>query len=84
MLDAVFRALGQAFPSAGGRHCVSLQIRIISPPPGEAPANIRAAWVGCVLPLFATTDDPRVGGRQEGVLSRQPGTKRGTKRGRDS
>jgi hypothetical protein len=61
-----------AFPSAVGRHCVSLRIRIVSPPPGEAPANIRAAWVGCVLPLFATTDDPSVDGLQEGVLSRQP------------
>lgn len=27
------------------------QIRIIKPPPGEAPAEIRAAWVGIILPL---------------------------------
>jgi hypothetical protein len=53
------------------REGVSLRIRILSPPPGEAPADIRAAWVGCVLPLFATTDDPRVNRQTKGVLSRR-------------
>jgi hypothetical protein len=51
------------------REGVSLRIRIVSVPPGEAPEKIRAAWVGCVLPLFATTDDPRVGKQLKGVLS---------------
>src|SRR5262249_24823694 len=50
---------------------VALRIRIVSVPPGEPPAEIRAAWVGCVLPLFATTDDPRVSREGKGVLSRQ-------------
>jgi hypothetical protein len=30
---------------------VYLKIRIISTPPGEAPEDIRKAWVGLVLPL---------------------------------
>jgi hypothetical protein len=47
----------------------SLRFRIIAPPPGEAPAEIRAAWVGCVLPVFATTDDSRVSQKMKGVLS---------------
>jgi hypothetical protein len=51
------------------RESVALQIRIIAPPPGEAPDRIRAAWVGCVLPLFATTDDPKVGKKGTGVVS---------------
>jgi hypothetical protein len=51
------------------RQGVALRIRILTPPPGEAPPHIRAAWVGCVLPLFATTDDPRVGQRAKGILS---------------
>jgi hypothetical protein len=53
------------------RNGVGLRIRIVAPPPGEAPANVRAAWVGCVLPLFATTDDPRVGKQGKGVLTRR-------------
>ena len=53
------------------REGVALRIRIISVPPGEPPAHIRAAWVGCVLPVFATTDDPKVGPRRRGVLSRK-------------
>ncbi len=48
---------------------VAQQIRIVSPPPGDPPAKIRAAWVGCVLPLFAPTDDERVGPRSVGVVS---------------
>jgi hypothetical protein len=51
------------------RQCVSLRIRILTPPPGEAPTHIRAAWVGCVLPLHATTDDPKVSRQTKGVLS---------------
>jgi hypothetical protein len=53
------------------RHGVSLRIRILAASPGEAPAEIRAAWIGCVLPVFATTDDPRVGRQMKGVLSGQ-------------
>jgi hypothetical protein len=53
------------------RQGVSLRIRILSPPPGEAPAHIRAAWVGCVLPVYATTDDPKISRHQKGVISRQ-------------
>jgi hypothetical protein len=49
----------------------ALRIRIVSPPPGEAPPHIREAWVGCVLPLFASTDDPRVKKQGKGVLSRR-------------
>jgi hypothetical protein len=45
--------------------------QITSLPPGEAPAEIQAAWIGCVMPLFALADDPRV--RQvRGVLTGQP------------
>jgi hypothetical protein len=51
------------------REGVALRFRIRSVPPGEPPADIRAAWVGCVLPLFGTTDDPRVGRQRKGVLS---------------
>ena len=29
-----------------------MNIRIISVPPGEAPAEVRAAWVGLVLPVI--------------------------------
>jgi hypothetical protein len=54
-----------AFPT------VTRWIRILSAPPGEAPADVRAAWVGCVLPLFATSGDPRVGRQPRGVLSGQ-------------
>ncbi len=46
-------------------------VRITSPPPGEAPAHIQAAWVGCLLPLFAMSDDRRVSGVRRGVLTRQ-------------
>jgi hypothetical protein len=53
------------------RECTALQIRLIAPPPSEAPDEIRAAWVGCVVPLFATTDDPRVSKQAKSVLSRQ-------------
>jgi hypothetical protein len=52
------------------RECIGQRIRIVSVPPGEPPAEIRAAWVGCVLPLFATADDPKVGKKMKGVLTR--------------
>ena len=35
-----------------------MQIRIISTPPGEAPEQIRAAWVGLTLPLVLRTPSP--------------------------
>jgi hypothetical protein len=54
------------------REGVAQHFRIVAPPPGEAPAEIRAAWVGCVLPLFASSDDSRVGKKPKGVLSRRP------------
>jgi hypothetical protein len=49
----------------------SLRFRIVAAPPGEAPAEIRAAWVGCVLPVFATTDDARISPQMKGILSGQ-------------
>ena len=48
------------------------QIRIIAAPPGEAPPDIRAAWIGCVLPLVAGTDGPEYGGTSRGVVSQKP------------
>jgi hypothetical protein len=35
------------------------RIRIIAPPPGEAPEHIRAAWVGLELPLMGGATGPR-------------------------
>jgi hypothetical protein len=55
------------------RECVSLKIRILAPPPGEPPEYIRAAWVGCVLPLYTTTDDPKIRQQTTGVLSGRKG-----------
>jgi hypothetical protein len=54
------------------REAVGLLVRIVATPAGEPPLEIRAAWVGCVLPVFAGTDDPRVANQQRGVLSREP------------
>jgi hypothetical protein len=48
------------------------RIRIVAAPPGEAPPAIRAAWIGCVLPLVAGTDGPEFGGASRGVVSRKP------------
>jgi hypothetical protein len=62
------RELDQALARREG---VGQRIRVVSVPPGEAPPDIRAAWVGCELPLFATSDDPRIGRKRKGVLSRQ-------------
>jgi hypothetical protein len=67
-LRGVARELDRA---VARRDAVSQRIRIISPPPGEPPPEIRAAWVGCVLPLFATTDDPKVGRQGIGALTGQ-------------
>jgi hypothetical protein len=53
------------------RQGVNLRFRIVTPPPGEAPDEIRAAWVGCMLPVFATTDDSRVSAQVKGILSGQ-------------
>jgi hypothetical protein len=44
-------------------------IRIVAAPPGEAPPSIRAAWVGCVLPLLAGTDRPEPSDAVQGVTS---------------
>ena len=35
-----------------------MQIRIISTPPGEAPEQVRSAWVGLTLPLARRTPSP--------------------------
>jgi hypothetical protein len=48
------------------------RIRIIAAPPGEAPPAIRAAWIGCVLPLVGRTDSPEFGGASRGVMSGKP------------
>ena len=45
----------------------SMQIRIISTPPGEAPEHIRSAWIGLVLPTVVS--GPRLI-ETIGVLSR--------------
>jgi hypothetical protein len=59
-----------ANPRRSGRRA-SRRIRIIATPPGEAPPEVRAAWVGCVLPLFGRTGDRRISGKVRGVLSRK-------------
>ncbi len=47
-------------------------IRIIAPPPGEAPEHVRAAWVGVELPLVGGVSQPTAGpGR--GVVSGNAG-----------
>ena len=48
------------------------RIRIVAAPPGEAPPDIRAAWIRCVLPLVAGTDSPEFGGASRGVVTRKP------------
>jgi hypothetical protein len=48
------------------------EIRIVAAPPGEAPPAIRAAWIGCVLPLITGTDGPEFGGTSRGILSQKP------------
>ena len=44
-------------------------IRIIQPPTGEAPIDVRAAWVGLVLPLAKVRQDPARPRPGFGVLS---------------
>ncbi len=68
-LPSVARELDRGLARREG---VALRFRIVSTPPGEPPPEIRAAWVGCVLPLFAMSDDPKVGQQMKGVLSQQP------------
>jgi hypothetical protein len=65
-LDGVAREYDRALAQREG---VGQRFRIVAPPPGEAPAEVRAAWVGCVLPLFATTDDEKVGRKAKGVVT---------------
>ena len=36
-----------------------MQIRIIDTPPGEAPLEVRRAWIGITLPLATGTTGPR-------------------------
>jgi hypothetical protein len=71
-LDATLVGVAKELDRALARkEGVDLRFRIVATPPGEPPAEIRAAWVGCVLPLFATTDDPRVGQQGKGALTGQ-------------
>jgi len=59
---------GAAFLGFGEEHCsMTRYFQITSLPPGEAPADIQTAWIGCVMPLF----DRRVSGVRRGVLTRQ-------------
>jgi hypothetical protein len=44
-----------------------MEVRIISTPPGEAPEDVRKAWVGLVLPLAVSGAQTR---QTVGVLSR--------------
>jgi len=46
------------------------KIRIIDVPPGEAPASIRGAWVGLVLPLAETAYPQPVVSITVGVLGK--------------
>ena len=50
-----------------GNGLSALMIRIVHPPAGEAPDNIRAAWVGLVLPVAGP--QCLVVSRTQGVLS---------------
>jgi hypothetical protein len=45
-------------PSAPYTPVATTRIRIVEPPPGEAPADIRAAWVGLELPTLGDRDGP--------------------------
>src|SRR5262249_48375258 len=48
------------------------KIRVVDVPPGEARLEIRGAWVGCAMPLFAHSTDRRVSSKRLGVIWRQP------------
>jgi hypothetical protein len=69
-LEASLLGVAREYDAAlARREGVALKFRIVAPPPGEPPPQIRAAWVGCVLPLYATTDDPKISKQSTGVLS---------------
>jgi hypothetical protein len=69
-LDAALgRVAGELDRALARQLGIGQRFRIISTPPGEPPVAIRAAWVGCVLPMYATTDDPKISKHQKGVLS---------------
>jgi hypothetical protein len=71
-LSTTLRGIAREYDRVLARRAgISQRIRIIAAPAGEPPAEIRAAWVGCVMPLFATTDDPRVGKISRGIVSRR-------------
>jgi len=53
-----------------------MRIRIVSLPDGEAPEDIRRAWIGLTLPLMAGDNAPRVIKSVGGVLT-MPKTKMG-------
>jgi hypothetical protein len=59
-------ATGQGLFGGGGS-CAK-EIRIVAIPPGEAPEEVRRAWVGLVLPLAKQTRGPLLA-RGFGVLS---------------
>jgi hypothetical protein len=62
------RRLGWLLPVDGHVREVVVFIRIIAMPPGEAPEEVRRAWIGLDLPLAAGETGPRVIANQ-GVLS---------------
>lgn len=45
-----------------------MRVRIVAVPPGEAPEEIRKAWVGLELPLADDSPQPRTG-KTVGVVS---------------
>jgi hypothetical protein len=47
-------------------------VRIIAAPPGEAPPDIRTAWIGCVLQLHQGRETPEQVGEVKGVKSGRP------------
>jgi hypothetical protein len=47
-------------------------VRIIAAPPGEAPSEIRAAWIGCILRLREGRETPERGNEVSGVRSGLP------------
>jgi hypothetical protein len=47
-------------------------IRIVAAPPGDAPLEIRAAWIGCVLQLLEGRDSPERSTTVTGVTSGRP------------
>jgi hypothetical protein len=65
----VVRAAGKAWQSDGrGRHDAGPRVRIVTIPPGDAPAWVREKWVGLELPLAqSSTEASR--SRTAGVLS---------------